>query len=82
MTTKDDSEEPTTYVELRPTKNFHEAIGCADLAYLGTVLLWLVIIGYFYGIVPAIGATGVIFTATAWGYEHALERRGIEWRKF
>jgi len=81
MTTNDDSEEPTTYVELRPTKNFHEAIGYADLVYLGSVLLWLIIIGYLYGTVPAIGATALVITATVWGYEHALERRGIEWRE-
>jgi hypothetical protein len=80
MTTKDDNEEPTTYVELRPTKKFHEAIGYADLVYLGSVLLWLVIIGYLYGTVPAIGVTALLVTTTVWGYEHALERRGIEWR--
>ena len=80
MTTKDDSEEPTTYVELRPTKNFHEAIDRGDLAYFGSVLLALVFIGLAYGPATAIGVTALVVTATAWGYEHALERRGIDWR--
>jgi len=80
MTAEGDDQDPTTYVELRPTKKFHEAIDRGDLAYFGSVLLALAFIGLAYGPATAIGVTALVGTATAWGYEHALERRGIDWR--